>query len=442
MSSTPPLALAPSSLATREAQPRPATAVAFLPPRRERRTRRRAPSAIRAVLALTAGAAVSFATLTYMGTAQRHALHTAPLHKDGSRMDLGTSRTLADLDVALVLKDEGGTVRRVMARKSELAAFVNETLVGIDRERALIIADVERDVAGLIEAAFADREQAIGQFAAWQFAWGRSLRLLYESLSSAVAHVPRSAFSRERIEEAMRHGLEAYYLRHYRAFILKPDIRDPVIAQGVETILRNAHGKYVRTVAAIDLRLQVFLATRTTHLDPSQAARVGAVELDWDAQRWKAPRYRLEDDAVRAVFRGTQFAAVAGLVAKTVGPAIEAQVLKLFALGIGRMASMLGARVAQGAAGTWLLGPGTGTLAGIGAGVLFDWGTNRLDEHWNRPDFEAANRAAVAATMTTWRQMLTSQITSAVDVWLDDTRGAVASQELGAGPIHKSQERP
>lgn len=228
----------------------------------------------------------------------------------------------------------------------------------------------------------------------------------------------------------MRHEIEAYFIRHYRLFVLKPEIRDAVIARGLEAAVKRAHASYLRVVANVDLRLQLFLARHTELLDAGKATAIRSLKLDWDAQAFKAPRYALEDQALRALYRGAQVVGVSALIAHTVGPAIEARIAALFAAVAGRVMTALAPEITATLSGTALGGPFTGWVSGTVVGLGADWLMTAGVERFERPQFIAANREAVDATMATWREALTRHGRTAIEVWFADTRALVAAREL------------
>lgn len=385
----------------------------------------------RGVVLLLVGAAGSFAVNAWYFSAARRAEHTAPVHRDGTQLGIETKRQLSEYDTELVLKSSDGLVRRVLAKRSVATAFVDESIAYLDRERTAIAADIEHDVAALIEQAFADREASIARFADWHFGWGQSWRLTMQAATAAIEQIPKAAFSAESMSEAVRHSLEAYLHRHYRDYVLKPELRDPVIVRGVETILRNAHRRYVATVATLDARLQRFLAEKTTHLDGQRSTSITSMKLDWDAAKWAVPRYALEDEATRSLFRGTQAVTVTALLANTVAPAIERELLVIFAAAGARLTAAVLPNLSRmrrpaNTGGRW---QGWLTAAALAIGI--DWLSNSLKDRWERPDFIKANRDAVETTMATWRTALAKRLTDTLDIWIDDTRGVVAAKTIG-----------
>jgi hypothetical protein len=129
--------------------------------------------------------------------------------------------------------------------------------------------------------------------------------------------------------------------------------------------------------------VQRFLSEYTQHLDVIDPLQKADLSIDWDAQKWKARRHSTDDDAFGAVFQGGKDILVSGLIARTAGPAIERALVRSF-LGIaGRAVAGLQPELYGAVAGS-VVDPGAGTFAGwfvgAGAGLLFDYVSNRVSE--------------------------------------------------------------
>jgi hypothetical protein len=190
-------------------------------------------------------------------------------------------------------------------------------------------------------------------------------------------------------------------------------------------------------IANGDMRLQLFLAKHTSHLEDIPAATpMTKVKLDWDAQKWKAPVYLMEDRAFDGVV-GIGAAAAGGTVgALALGPALNGVLAQSFGQLSRRFVTSLGTRLAfaeQGAvAGTVVQPMGgqvIGAAIGIAIGVVADYLSNAANEAFNREEFVAANNRALDATIFTWKANLTANIDTAIDKWFDDARASVV---LGA----------
>ncbi|HEU0018065.1 MAG TPA: hypothetical protein VFQ31_06870, partial [Methyloceanibacter sp.] len=390
------------------------------------------PVGISVALVLSAYALLSLGT-TFYRSYQRHADHVTPVHADNSVLDiiLGTSNLPAD-PVDLVVKDVDGTLHKVVASKAEADKFVNDTILMLDDERARIKQAAHEDLDRAFALAFQDREQAISNYADWFFEWKRSYVVLKESLTSAITRF-FEAGKYESLTEAIEADVKDYFLRNYKEQVLKPGVRDQTISQGVEQAVRHAHDSYRRVVANGDMRLQLFLAKHTSHLEDIPAATpMTNVKLDWDAQKWKAPVYLMEDRAFDGVV-GLGAAAAGGTVgALALGPALNGVLAQTFGQLSRRFVTSLGTRLAfaqQGVvAGTMVQPMGgqvIGAAIGVAIGVVADYLSNAANEAFNRDEFVVANAEALDATIATWKSTLTANIDTAIDKWFDDTRSSV-----------------
>jgi hypothetical protein len=431
------------------AHPEDAIATMIRPPtkRRGRRVERRGretvvrPSALGMLLrpigiavgiVLCVYAIVSLGT-TFYRSYQRHLDYTAPVHADNSVLDIFFGdKSLPPDAVDLVIKDVDGSLHKVVASKSEADKFVNDTILMLDEERARIKQAAHEDIDRTFALAFQDREAAISSYADWFFEWKRSYVVLKETISSAITRF-FEAGKYESLNEAIEADVKDYFLKNYNDQVLKPELRDATITKGVEQAVRHAHDSYRRVIANGDMRLQLFLAQHTSHLeDIPSATPMTEVKLDWDAQKWKAPVYLMEDRAFDGI-AGVGAAAVGGTVgALALGPAINTVIAQSFGQLSRRVATSLGTRLAfaqQGAiAGTVVQPMGgqvVGAAIGVAIGAAVDYLSNAANEAFNRDSFVAANEEALDATIATWKSGLEANIDTAVDKWFDDARASV-----------------
>jgi len=256
--------------------------------------------------------------------------------------------------------------------------------------------------------------------------------VLKESLISAISRV-FEAGEYESLSEAIEADVKDYFLKNYKEQVLKPELRDQIITQGVEQAVRHAHDSYRRVIANGDMRLQLFLAKHTSHLEDIPAATpMTNVKLDWDAQKWKAPVYLMEDRAYDGI-AGLGAAAAGGTVgALALGPALNGLLAQSFGQLSRRFVTSLGTRLAlaeQGAVAGTVVQPMGGQVIGAAVGVMIgivaDYLSNAANEAFNRDDFVAANREALDATIATWKSSLEANIDTAIDKWFDDARSSV-----------------
>ena len=390
------------------------------------------PIGIAVGIVLCAYAIVSLGT-TFYRSYYRHLDHTAAVHPDKSVLDIFFgAKSLPPDAVDLIIRDVDGTLRKVVASKSEADKFVNDTILMLDDERARIKQAAHEDLDRSFALAFQDREQAIAGYADWFFEWKRSYVVLKETISSAVARFLEVG-KYESVTEAIDADVKDYFLKNYKDQVLKPELRDQTITKGVEQAARHAHDSYRRVIANGDMRLQLFLAKHTSHLEDIPAATpVTNLKLDWDAQKWKAPTYLMQDRAFDGI-AGIGAAAAGGTVgALALGPAINRVLAQSFGQLSRRVATSLGTRLAfaqQGAVAGTVVQPMGGQVVGAAIGVMIgaavDYLSNEANEAINRESFVAANEQALDATIAAWKSGLEANLDTAIDKWFDDARASV-----------------
>jgi hypothetical protein len=383
-------------------------------------------------LVLIAYAMISLGT-TFYRSYYRHLDHTVAVHPDRSLFDVFLpSKSLPPDAVDLVFKDVDGSLHRVLASKSDADKFVNDTILMLDEERARIKEAAHQDLDRTFALAFQDREATIDSYADWFFAWKRSYVVLKETISAAVTRFFETG-KYESLSEAIEADVEEYFLENYTQQVLKPELRDQMITAGVEQAVRHAHESYRRVIANGDMRLQLFLAKNTSHMeDIPPTTSMTNVKLDWDAQKWKAPIYLMEDRAFDGVV-GVGTAAAGGTVgALALGRAINGIAARSFGQMSTRVATSLMTRATpalQGASvGTAVQPMGgqvIGAAIGIVIGIAVDYLANEANDAINREAFVEANEEALDTTITAWKSGLEASVDAAVDRWFDDARASV-----------------
>lgn len=389
------------------------------------------PVGIAVALLLCGYGAVSLGS-TFWRSYERHQDYTTASHEDRSVFDIFFKSSLPDDAVELVVRDVDGDLRKVIASGAETDRFVNDTIGMLDAERDSIKRQAGEDIDVLFEQAFADREQAISGYADWFFEWKRSYIVLKETLSSVASRFVQAG-EYENLTEAVERDLKDYFMRHYEVQVLRPELRDQVITAGLERSVRRSHESYRRVIANGDMRLQLFLARHTRHMEELPAdQKLTNIRLDWDAQKWKAPVYLMEDRAFDGI-AGVGYAAAGGTVgALVLGPVMNRVMARSFGSLSRRFVTAFGARLTlaqQGAAAGTIASPGAGTAAGAITGILVgtaaDYFINEADEHFNRAKFVDANGEALDATIDVWKAKLKGSVNAAIDRWFDDARTSV-----------------
>jgi hypothetical protein len=228
-------------------------------------------------------------------------LHRAAEHPDRSFVRTGVAAKFAK-PTELVYRDRNGARHLILADEVGVNRFINDTLVYLDTRRNAIKSNTDQQVSALIEAAFSDGHECVSRYADWYFGWGRSWYLLKEGVVGAAKGIgPNNV---QGFSEASRNEVEAYLIRNFQRIVLKPEQRNPVIESGVSKILAGAHTQYLDALTEIDERLQVFLRTHTHHLEVIDDRVPSNISLDWDAQKWKAPRYSVDGFAISSIESG------------------------------------------------------------------------------------------------------------------------------------------
>ena len=367
----------------------------------------------------------------YVRSWQRQADYARAVHPDGSEVAVEAVRQFPDDAVAVDYRDAAGERRQAVASGREAAAFLDESRQALDTAHAETEARLDEDLAAAFGAVFGDGAERVGAFADWYYAWGRPFDLLWRGAGSVASRVGRPGM--ETLGEAVGRDTSDYLMAQFTAQVLRPELRDPPLREGIRRALVGAHDRYLAAVRQQDLRFQLFLARRTTHLEAPADGGL-KVAFDWDAQRWKAPTYLMEDRAFDGVRTLVTLGAGGTLGAAALGPAVDG----LLAASLGRVAVRAAAGVATeveagtagGAAGSWLPGAGTALGAAGGAavalGVDYAWG--RLRERSGRGELEARGDEALAAVRDAWQAKADTELRRAVEVWFADARAA-----LGAG---------
>lgn len=393
-----------------------------------------------APLASAAAALVVVAGLASIGSTwwsgySRDAVYGRAVQPDDSLAMVVTGEPLPET-VTVLVRDGDGELRRLITEQSAADRYVNDTLRRLDAERARIEALAAEEVETIFQLAFADIDEAVDRYADWFFAWSRSYVVLKEAITSTATRLVQLG-SYEPLRVAVERDLQDYFRRHYTEQVLKPENRDALIARAFEQAARRAHERWLEIVAREDLRLQLFLAEHTEHLEREATdGQLSEVVLDWDAQRFKAPIYLTEDKAFEGIVSIATLGTSGTIGALALRPAMQRTTTNLVS-GLGRRyAAMFGGRLAMARTGAAMgsavqpvSGTALGALAGGLVGVAADFAFNETNEVLDRDAFVEANKEAVAVTVDLWQSRLSSVLQTAIDRWFADTRAAVVLQE-------------
>jgi hypothetical protein len=370
-----------------------------------------------AVALVVVGVPCIFAWNIYSASEARRTLHSTPAPSGNTTVETSIQRKVQDGEVAMHFRRIDGSIVRAIAGEGAAIDLANSILLGLEAARRRTHEKTLSNLDAVFANAFATRSDDLDRYADWYFTWGRSWRLLYEAFAGASLETLRMGFSRTQVSDAARHAIEEYLLRHYQELVLKPAVRDPQIVAGVVSLFRTANADYVAALASIDSEIQQFLDSQVLHSETLNENSV-KVTIDWDAERWRAPRQNAEDRYLEPV---RTIGLVAG-GAVIVGPMIDRIVTPFLARATGQ--ALASTRMAVAGASIGSIQPGLGTAIGAVGGVALDWGISAFQEWMSREEFVEDNAAALDATVAAWKEKILPEIDRSIDVWFDDARAA------------------
>jgi hypothetical protein len=208
---------------------------------------------------LLAGSAIIWVAPGLIDSSEQRTLRRARVHPDQSTIRTHVIPALT-APKTLIYRDRNGALYRMLADETEIDRFVNDMLIYLESGRGKIKAETQRKIDELMENAFSDGEDSIARYPDWYFEWGRSWSLLEEQAVGGLKGL--GVNNVQGFSEAARHAVEAYLIRNYQRFVLKPELRNPIIEAGISQILAQAHARYLETLTTIDDRAQLFLRVR------------------------------------------------------------------------------------------------------------------------------------------------------------------------------------
>ncbi len=415
-----------------ESSPQRATAVRTEPERDQSKQRHGIRRALFRPIGIALGAVIVSAGLLSLGTGYvrsvfRHVDYTQAQHADRSLIASGVERQISGDPVTLRLRLGDGSARQVLADRAELGLFVDQRLDQLEQDRRAAKAAATEDARLLLDLAFADADERIERYADWFYAWRRSYVVLQKAAVSAAHRTVASGV--ETWREAVERDLADYFMHNFNEQVLRPEFRGPLIEAGVRNGLRRAHDQYAHAVAVSDLQLQLFVQRYTSHLD-QQEIDSAEVDLDWDAQRWKAPVHQLDDRPFDGAVGVGLMAVTAGggkVLGRATAPAIGKATQRTYRGMAARVTRSLAGRASTMVAGAGIgsavpaVGSTVGATLGFAVGAALDYLGNRADEAMTRQAFIVDNLDAIDAIKHEWGRALEAELHRTIDVWFDDT---------------------
>lgn len=389
------------------------------------------PLGIAIALLLTVYASITI-TINYWHGYQRDLAYNATRHIDHTAVEFFQTSSLAKDRVELIIRNYEGALEKRFASKSQLKAEMAKISNALETQKQASVAKIKLSLESLFQEAFENSDKDIENYADWFFEWKRPYIVLKEAISSTTSRLIKLG-EYESLRTAVERDMSDYFLKHYKSQVLKPDERDAIIVEGIEKIARKAHENYRRALAESDEKMQRFIAMNTTFVEKvSEGKKLTQTTLDWDAQRWRAPIYLMEDRAFDGLAGMGRIAAGGTLGALALGPAVNRGLSGIFTPLARRFATSMGARItlAEGGAlaGT-AVEPVGGTVVGAAIGVIIgfaaDYVVNKINEQFSRDKFITANREALEGTQKLWQGKLQSNFEDKLGEWYDAARAGL-----------------
>ncbi len=384
-------------------------------------------------IALLIGVYASVAILSnYWRGYQRDLSYRQAYHIDKTAVQFFQDSLLSKDKVELIIRNYDGQLEKRFASNSQLTAYIKARASELETAKQQSLTQMQTELEALFETAFADRQEAVENYADWFFEWKRPYVILKEAISSTTSRMIKLG-EYESLRTAVERDMKDYFMRHYKEQVLKPEERDAIIVKGIETVARHAHQHYLSVMAQQDEKMRTFLAKNTTYLETiSENQKLTLTKLDWDVQRWKTPTYLMEDRAFDGIAGMGRVAVGGTLGALAIGPAMNRGLGSIFTSLSRRFASSMGARITLaegGAVAGTVVEPVGGTIVGAAIGVALgfaaDYVINKVSEKFSRGKFLKANNQALENTMSLWREKLSDNLSAAYGRWYDEAKAGL-----------------
>ena len=308
----------------------------------------------------------------------------------------------------LVFTTQDGRVVRALPDRTAYSAFLKETFAWLEAEKQAADAEAARIAQESLAPVQTEMTARVPDFGAWYFAWGTNWQIAFEAAKSFGTHV--AAVEVDSLRNMIEHDVFDYVMRHYRTIVLYPEGSDFRLRGAFAEAGERMQQRYLRTLANLDQRFQLFVAAHTTHhADVPPGHITSSVRLDWGAE---AHRLRIaQPEFPRPLLIGTDLL-VGGMVMTQAMRMIPEEIVE----GLGESTLRLSAAAAEGGAAGSIPAPVIGTtigvVAGVTAAIALDYATNRLITWANRDAFEADVRRSVTTTFDERQTLVAERLRS------------------------------
>jgi hypothetical protein len=306
----------------------------------------------------------------------------------------------------LVFTTQDGGVVRALPDRMAYSAFLKETFAWLEAERQAADAEAARIAQESLDPLQADMTARVPDFGVWYFAWGTNWQIAFEAVKSFGTHV--AAVEVDSLRNMIEHDFRDYVMRHYRDIVLYPEGSDFRLRGAFAEAGERMQQRYLRTLANLDQRFQLFVAAHTTHhADAPPGHIASSVQLDWGTE---AHKLRIaQPEFPRPLLIGADLL-VGGMVMTQAMRMIPGQIVE----SLGESTLRLGAAAAEGGAAGSVPAPVVGTtigvIVGLTAAIALDYATNRLIAWTNREAFEADVRRSVTTTFDELKTLVAERL--------------------------------
>lgn len=328
---------------------------------------------------------------------------------------------LEDGEISVEFRGPDGRGWAAALKASQAAQFLEDAQSIVAQERAELKERMRERLDAVFKEAFADRDEAVGEFADWYYGFFTAPDLVVSGLWSGAKNIPSR--DGDVIMQAVKRAVETRLRDKYIELVLEPQIRNPVVVSGVDQMIRDTHNDYLQSLRRLDARFIDFIVANARYAKPISDDGRLRLTLDWNAESYRAPMEYADE--------GLQFGA--GGIALVLGGTLMGEVLlevmggvlagivaeATVAANFAAVGAVLGSEVP-------LIGNFVGAVVGLAAHGIATW----VREGVGRDDFTAKTDASVDATITRWTKLIDGKASQLIDRWINETQRLIVSSEL------------
>lgn len=326
-------------------------------------------------------------------------------------------------EIELDFKTGDGKAWKAYVKRERASVFLESTLAYIEERRKSTKERVGRQLDLVFQRAFHDRDAAVEEYADWFFGFFTSPQFAVRGMLAGLWEIP--SLDVDTIMDAVRVAVEEFMREAYIETVLKPEIRDPEIIDGVRDVLTDAHADYRRMLEHLDTRVVAWIGDNARYVELIDTDEAIQLKLDWNAESWRAPLHRADDAALFGL----------GGISIIVGGTLAGDfILDTFGSVFGAVIAeaVVGAEAAAGGAIIGSEIPVLGTILGAATGIGAHAVLGYFRENMTRDDFVAETNLALDTTIKRWKELITPKTNELVDRWYDETQRVVATPNLEA----------